>query len=267
MAKVLKSSLQDLRQIFERSLTVRHLAEPFVTFDETRSDPDIKEFMVEKDFDVVGVRREGVVVGYVKSSDLTDQTLQKHITPFERHLLVDETVSIPNALRLLRESPRVFVVVMGYVAGIATKGDLQKAPVRMYLFGILSLIEMQLLRLIREVFRDEAAWKGLLTNDRIGQATKLLAERRQRNEAIDLADCLQFGDKATIVKKCQKLREALGFRSGEDARSGLKSLRELRDELAHSQDIITARWPGLIDLLKSAEDVLERAEKYVERRP
>jgi hypothetical protein len=86
---------------------------------------------------------------------------------------------------LLRESPRVFVVVMGHVAGIVTKGDLQKAPVRMYLFGILYLIEMQFLRLIRTVFPEEK-WKSLLTEKRISEATKLLADRRQRNEAIDL---------------------------------------------------------------------------------
>lgn len=197
----------------------------------------------------------------MKRSELTNQTLEEHVTPFEPHLQVDETTPIPEALRLFRESPRVFVVVMGHVAGIVTKGDLQKAPVRMYLFGVLSLLEMQFLRLIRAVFPEDE-WKPLLSKKRITDATKLLADRRRRNEAIDLADCLQFGDKATIVTKCPELREALGFRSARDARARLRRLHHLRDELVHAQDIVRGKWPELVNLLESAEDALRRAEKF-----
>lgn len=257
--KHLKSCLGDLREIFDRALTVRHVAEPFLAFDGPRPALEIKAFMDERDFDVVGVRQDGIVVGYVECSKLMGKTLEDHMTPFESHLEVDETTSILGALRLLRDSPRIFVRVMGHVSGIVTKGDLHKAPVRMYLFGVLSLLEMQLLRLIRSAFPDDA-WKSKLTRPRIKAATGLLDARRKRNEAIDLADCLQFCDKATIVAKSQELREELGLQSKRNAENRLKKLQHLRDDLAHAQDVVTSRWPGLVDLLESAEDILQGSE-------
>jgi hypothetical protein len=75
---------------------------------------------------------------------------------------------------------------MGHVSGIITKGDLQKAPLRMWLFGLLSLIEMQLLRLIRTTYPDDT-WTQLLSYGRLGKAQQFLEDRQRRNEAIDLA--------------------------------------------------------------------------------
>ncbi len=259
--KHLKSCLQDLREIFDRTLTVRHLAESFLTFDGPRAALEIRAFMEERNFDVVGVRQNGIVDGYVKRSDLTGGTLEDHLTPFEPHLQVDETTSILGALRLLRDSPpRVFVVVMSHISGIVTKGDLQKAPVRMYIFGVLSLLEMQFLRLIRSALPDDS-WKPMLSPKRIDEATKFLKDRRRRNEDIDLADCLQFCDKVTIVTKHPELRAELGFQSSGKAETLLEKFRKLRDDLMHAQDIITGRWPELVDLLDRAEQILQRAEE------
>ena len=87
-------------------------------------------------------------------------------------------------------------------------------------------------------------------------AEQLLQERRHRNEAIDLADCLQFTDKRTIVLKSNSLRHALGFPSKGKGEELLKTLEHLRDELAHAQDIITGRWPQLVEFAQRAEELL-----------
>ncbi len=68
----------------------------------------------------------------------------------------------------------------------------------------------------------------------------MLAERQRRNEAFDLTDCLQFGDKTTIVLKNKRLRVALGFEKKPHRENGLKNLRNLRDELAHAQESLQA---------------------------
>jgi hypothetical protein len=148
---------------------------------------------------------------------------------------------------------------MGHVSGIITKGDLQKAPLRMWLFGLLSLIEMQLLRLIRTTYPDDT-WTQLLSYGRLGKAQQFLEDRQRRNEAIDLADCLQFADKRSIVAKSDSLRAALGFNSKSQADKQLQELEHLRNELAHAQDIVTGRWPDLVRLASSAEHLLERCE-------
>jgi hypothetical protein len=152
---------------------------------------------------------------------------------------------------------------MGEVSGIITKGDLQKAPMRMWLFGVLSLLEMQFLRLIRAVYPQDG-WKGLLSEDRLAKAEQLLQERQGRNEAIDLADCLQFADKRSIVLKSEHLskhlRGTLSFPSKGKFEHFLKELEHLRNELAHAQDIITGRWPKLVELAEGAERLLAACE-------
>lgn len=261
--KHLKSSLSDLREIFDRSVTVRHLAEPFASFDGSRSAAEVRAFMERpRDYDVVGVRRHGLIDGYVNREDLKTGVLDDYFRPFESDLLLDESKSILEGLRALRESPRAYVVSMGRVSGIVTKGDLQKAPVRMWLFGLISLIEMQLLRVIREGWPNER-WNEtkMISPARLEIAQKILTDRQNRNEAIDLADCLQFCDKTTIVLKKGNLWKPLGFDSKGRAEDILDKLRKLRDELSHAQDILTGSSRELIDLALIAENILEHAEQ------
>ena len=257
--KHLKSSLRDLCQVFDRSVSVRYIAASFVSFDAQRQTSDVWAFMEAKDFDIVGVRQNGSVVGYVHRADLREGTLEQYVRPIDEQFLLDDWSPMLVALELLARFPHVFVVVMGEICGIIVKGDLQKAPVRMWLFGVLSLLEMQFLRLIRTAYPQDT-WKGLISENRLAKVEILLQERKHRNEAIDLADCLQFADKRTIVLKSESLRHALGFPSKDKGEELLKALEHLRDELAHAQDIITGRWPQLVEFAQTAEQLLAACE-------
>lgn len=55
--KQLKSSINDLRKIFEKSITASYITEPLCSFDETANAIVVKKFMDEKDFDVIGIRK------------------------------------------------------------------------------------------------------------------------------------------------------------------------------------------------------------------
>ena len=255
----LKSSFRDLRQIVEQTMTIRHLAESFVSFDGQRTVVEVRSFMDDKDFDIVGVRHNGVVAGYAKRTELDAGTLTDHLVSFQASPILEESDPILDALHLLRESPFVFVLAFGQVSGIVTKGDLQKAPIRMWLFSVISLLEMQFLRIIRGCYPDNS-WKSLIPSDRLQSAHRLFEERCRRNEAIDLADCLQFADKKTIILKNERLRSSLGLRSRTNAEDVLKRLEHLRDKLAHAQDIITDQWPQLIEVAEAAENMLSRVE-------
>jgi hypothetical protein len=257
--KHLKSSLLNLREVFDRSVSARYIAEPLASFDAQRHSPDVLTFMNGKDFDVVGVRQNGAVIGYVHRSDLLEGTLKEYKKPFDEKLLVEDWSPLLAVLELLVGSPQVFIVIMGEVSGIITKGDLQKAPVRMWLFGVLSLLEMQFLRLIRASFPMDT-WKEFISQNRLAKAEEMLQQRKRRNEAIDLADCLQFCDKKTIVLGSDTLRRALGFSSKDEGEELLKAFEHLRNELAHAQDIVTGCWPQLVTFAKKAEDLLEACE-------
>ncbi|MFX0199197.1 MAG: hypothetical protein ACFFCW_24000 [Candidatus Hodarchaeota archaeon] len=260
--KNLKSSLSDLRELFERTITVKHIAEPLISFDSNHPADEVQQFMEERDYDVIGVRNNGLISGYARKVDLSGSLLGKYVISFEQEDLLVDTNPLLDVLERLRNVSRAFVVILGRVGGIVTRGDLQKTPVRMWLFGLISLIEMQLLRLIREYYPDDS-WKYLISPHRLELAKNLLLDRKRRNEAIDLADCLQFGDKRDIVLKTEELLRSVGFESKKKGQAVLKDLEELRNDLAHAQEIIKARWPGVVELATKAEAMLRGFERTV----
>ena len=250
------SAVPTLRRVFNEGFSVHDIAEPLVSFDGSNAAKDVRSFMEQRGFEVVGVREHGLVVGYVGRSDLTNGQCGDDVRPFDEAHRVDDSTPLSEVVLGLRESPRLFVSLLGQVGGIVTRSDLQKPPVRMWLFGMVTLIEMRITRLI-ERFLPEDDWRKSLSEGRIAKADQLLAERTRRNQYIDLLDCLQFSDKGQIMARCEQLRKLTRFDSRRQMEQIFKKLERLRNNLAHSQDIITNDWETIVDLSENLDSVLE----------
>lgn len=260
--KQLKSSLGDLRRLFVRTITLRDIAEPLVSFDARSSAAEVRAFMEEREFDVVGVRDHGLVTGYVARAALAAGEIAEHRRAFAPTEVLSDSEPLLAAFAALREQRHFFVTVLGHVGGIVTRGDLQKAPVRLWLFGLVSLLEMQLLRVVRERYPADS-WSSLVTGERLSGARKVFEERRRRNEENDLSDCLQLGDKASIFSRDPVLFELSGSPSKRALDEFFKEVGTLRNALAHANDILCGRWPDLANLVVKLEDLLERLEAAV----
>ena len=156
----------------------------------------------------------------------------------------------------------MFITVFGQVGAVMTKGDLQKAPVRLWLFGLISLLEMQMLRLIRERF-PRGAWMSLLHHSRAKAARRLHVKRRRRNEEADpsdFSDCLQICDKVRIVLADSELSAVARFSTPGEGERFINRLQSLRNDLAHANDLLKGRWPDLADLALETEAFLQRLE-------
>jgi hypothetical protein len=233
-----------------------------VSFDHGQPAGEVRDFMERREFDVVGVREHGVVTGYARCSPLDGGSIGRHRRTFDSGDVLPDSEPLLSAFAALRDKRHVFITVLGHVGGIITRGDLQKAPVRLWLFGLVSLLEMQMLRVVRERYPADA-WEPLLTGERCQGARRVFAERRRRNEANDLSDCLQLGDKATILMKDRELFALSGFASKVALEAFFKDVGTLRNALAHANDILSGRWPALVDLVTSLEELLERLEGAV----
>lgn len=64
------STAENLRRVFTEGFAARDVAEPLVSFDAATATSEVLALMDRRDFDVVGVRSEGLVVGYVARGDL-----------------------------------------------------------------------------------------------------------------------------------------------------------------------------------------------------
>lgn len=261
--KHLKSSSLDLREIFRRDITVRYIAEPLASFDATVDSATAEAFLTERNYDVIGVRDEGFITRYARAADLKSEGgsfLADYAQPVPEALLIQDSEPLVQAILAMRETPYLFVESLGQINGIITLGDIQKAPVRMWLFGLISLMEMQLLRVIRETYPLDA-WQQYLSEARLAIAQDLLERRQASNAEIDLADCLQFCDKRDIFLRSDRLHPILHPDSKNRGEKLLKDLEALRNNLAHAQDIVTGQWPSTADLAEQAEQLLLRLEQ------
>jgi hypothetical protein len=260
--KQLKSSYQDLHRIFRHSITAREIAEPLASFEKDHPAPKVLSFMQARDFDVVGVRSDGVISGYITRDSLGQGPVGDYMVPIRKRDGIDESDPLLDALESLRDSRWVFIRFLGNPSGIVTRGDLQKAPMRMWLFGLISLLEMQLLRRIRDVYPNNA-WVDYLTSNRLEGAQRIFDERQRKNDSIDLAECLQIGDKKTIFRKSAILLGLVGFEAPKKWDQFMKEVEDLRNKLAHSNGISSDSWPGIAILVGEIEQCLLKLEEKV----
>ena len=256
--KHLKSQSQNLRKIFERSVTVKEIAEPFASFDIDHPADKVRRFMNEKDYDIVGVMENAVIVGYVNKTEIDGKNLKDCCVPFEPKNTLPETTPLIDVFKVLGNSPRVFVTFLGRVGGIITRGDLQKIPVRIYLFGLISLIEMQLLRIIKKHHPNDS-WKPLISQERLAKAEEIRSDRKRGNADIGLLECLQFADKRDIILKSKS--NLIEFKPKNSCKELLKKLENLRNELAHAQYITThGEWSDFVNLIEETQEFISNCE-------
>lgn len=262
--KQLKSTSRDLREMF-RNVTVSHIAEELVSCEADEESAVVRDRMKELDFDVMGIKEKDVVNGYVEQEELKTGSARQYEQTFRPSELIAESMPLIEVLPILRYTLRMFVLHGNRVSGIVTRGDLQKAPVRLLLFGLITLLEMNLLNLIR-IYYPEDSWKHLVKPDRRREAKKLWARRKRRNESLELADCLNLGEKADVILGNQDIFEHLKVDSKESARSFFEDTRNLRNRLAHAQDIVTgSSWQNVIDWVKRIEEILVHCEELGSR--
>lgn len=259
--------LGEIKELFEHGITVKYITEKLQSCDANEDACAVIESMEASDFDVMGIEEEGIAYGYVEHSCLITGPCRNYQHIFHPSELISESTPLVDLFPILCNAPRVFVLDGNRVTGIITRGDLQKAPVRMFLFALETLLEMFLLNLI-QFYYPRDSWQKILKKKRLEAVRRLHHERQARNEAIGFSDCLQLCDKRELVLKCPQAREYLGFKTKRAGDLMLKEVEYLRNKLAHAQDIISgSSWPQVIRLAIAVEAILERCEQFANRRP
>jgi hypothetical protein len=256
------STYRSLRSLFEKNITVNSISEVLATCNVRDQAQQIRDQMDLKDYDVIGVEENGMVIGFVLREDLKEGTCKDYFRSFSPSELVSESTPLIQTLFIFKNTQRLFIIEGNRITKVVTLADLQKTPIRMLLFGVISLVEMHLYRIINEYFTGDS-WKKHLSDKRIQQAEELFLQRKARNEAIELSDCLQLCDKRDIVLDEQPLRDLLGIESKSKGKDFFKKLEFLRNNLAHSQDLNTQNsWNEMIVLIEQTEKLLEGFEKF-----
>ena len=242
------------------------VAEPLASFDWDRPASEVKSFMKARDFDRVGIRREGLVCAYVGRADLKGGRCGDHARSFGPDDLVPETASLQEVIESLGINGRCFVTVLDEVSAVVTLQDLEKPPVRMFLFGMITLLEMVFTQAVEAAFPGDA-WRAHVAAARLAKAEELQAERRRRGVEVRLLDCLQFSDKGQLAIRVPTIDpERVLQMSRKAALRGLKELEDIRNNLAHGQELIAKGWPRIV-LFSTRLDLLLDSYRPERREP
>jgi hypothetical protein len=236
-----------VRRLFAEGFRVADVAEPLASFDTETPGPAVSAVMDRDGLTVAGVRRGGRVAGFVEPGGFSDGPCGDGSREFKAETLLADSAPLSAAVRVLATEPRAFVTAFGGVAGVVTRDDLQKPPGRMWLFGMVTIIELRYTRLIAEHCPGES-WREYLSEGRRKKAEELMAERRRRHRSVGLLECLQLSDKGQIVARNEAIRDWTIFSSRRQAEEGIRLLEGLRNNLAHAQDIVSADWDAIVQL-------------------
>ncbi len=245
-------------RLFIDAFSSKDIAQELYSFDTVIPSQAVRSFMESEGLYVVGIRSGGRVVGYVRDEDLDGECCGDNMQPFRPGQILSGDSTPTDLIQVLTRHSYCFVAVLDSVVGVITRDDMNKPTVRMWLFGIVTIIEMHLTQSIKTIHAD-GAWQSLLTKNRLDKALSLYNERRRRKRNCELLDCLQLSDKMHILLQDAEFLTSLGFDTSKSGKRAAKELESLRNNLAHSQDIVIDDWPQIARLSRQVEDLIHGA--------
>ena len=247
---------QNLRRVFYDSFVARDLAEPLASFDVSAATETVREFMQSRPLTVIGVREYGVVAGVIEQDQLNDHAIAQQVRRLSGATILATTSSLREVVAALNEASFVLVETLGQPVGVIVRADLEKPPMRMWLFGMVTLFEMSITRVLASHYVSDS-WMPHLSESRIAKAQELQNERLRRKEAVALVDCLQLSDKGQLFACSEELRFRYWDRSKTQILKVIKELERLRNNLAHSQSYIGQNWDGIVRLAETLDSLIE----------
>jgi hypothetical protein len=243
-------------RVFERAFSAQDIAEPLLSFNWNRTAGEALEEMAEAGVKVAGVRKKGMLWGFMEAADLQDGTCEAACRKFASSQMVPAGGSLTDVVEVLTRHDWCFVSMLGTVVGVISRLDMQKPAVRMWLFGIITVAELEFTEMVRRRWPGES-WSGLLSTQRLEKARHLRAERGRREESVQLLECLHLSDKMDILMTEPALLAVLGIPTASAARRAARNIKSLRNSLAHAQGFVRQDWPQVVRLARRVQQVFE----------
>ncbi len=192
-------------------------------------------YAVEHDFSRLPLRSPAPdgsgEITHVALIDLTGRKIS------ERRLLTAEDLTsgstpISRAIDLLAARRFYFVLTPHEIQKIITVSDLNRLPVRTYLYTLLSHLESELADLVVSLHGNDD-WIDLLSVQAQRTIRDLHAQKQQDDFDTRLIDCTTLTQKITLARKLAPIRRILGHERRGTFDRAARPVYELRNRLAH----------------------------------
>jgi hypothetical protein len=246
----------EISKVFD-NIKAKEICENFQSLHHDATNAEILQLSKKFDFDQIGLLDDKTqrVVKIVKIED--SSIIIKELISLS--ILISEAAALSKVAFLLKSQPFLLVLREDGTLGILTKFDFQKIPARLYIFGLISLTEIHLTKLIYAYYGGDNGWRDLIKAHRLA-----LAEQRKENSKFGgILENLQICDKKEIVSKTPNLIKKLGF-SKSLFTSRMESFEKIRNNIAHSHDKISSDFSEIINLILISTKIIELSEGWVD---
>jgi predicted transcriptional regulator len=257
------TTFSELQDIFIDNITTKFISEPLACCSIYDSANEVENLMKERDFDILGVNKDNMAIGYVRRQDLKHGAISDYILPFNTTNIISDSTPIAELLDLLSSEGYIFILTKNQVTGIVAKADINKPIVRIYLFGVISLFELHLNYWIIK-YHGITDWQNLLSESRLEVAQKIYKERQGQNLDLTMLECLQLCDKREILRQTDDFREIFNF-SKTKFKDFLEDVEKVRNEIAHSQSSIISNlsWDNFTLTINEVKFFLSKSEEEI----
>lgn len=218
------------------------------------------------DFTCIPLREslDGPVVGVLERPQTREQeTSDPRIHPLDGSMLISAGASLAELIPLLEKSSYRLVVNTKGAEGIVTRSDLQKLPVRLYVFALITHLETVMAKIIKQKTPNDQEWRTHLSDGRLERLEKKRKELQSDNSDLPLLELTDFCDKRDILMEL--LRSHQGF-SRRRFEKDLKAIEDLRNSIAHSGSYAddAQRGQDFIDRHNKINDWIATLSPYLE---
>lgn len=243
--------------MFEHAFCAEDVAEPLLAIDSELPAADAACLMREAGAAVASARKHAALCGFIELSALAEGPCSASCRDFVPSAIVAANTSLTDVVEVLTRYDWCFVVSDDAFVGVISRADVQKPAMRMWLFDIITVAELEFTERVRQKWPDEG-WTKALSPSRLAKAKQMRSERVRCGIKCELLDCLQLADKLEILLSDPAELAALGFSTPSSAKRVGREFEKLRNTLAHAQAFVDNDWPQIVRLARRIGELVER---------
>ncbi len=257
MAEVVQTSELDLtRHGLENGLRVRHImTEKPITVIEDQDIEEIRQSKKFKGFDHLPVRdTSGQIIGRLDQHNMSGSgTVREAMVPLTGDMLVSADQSLAHFLPTMRKHSCRLVVEGEGISAIVTRSDLQKMPVRLLAFSLVSHLEQLMFEEIELLYDDDEEQSLDCLDPAVAKRVRgLWSSAKVRGLDLGCLEYTDFGHKVGILSGTVNAKLTSDF-EGE-----VSSVKELRNDVAHRKEYMAST-----DKLNEFLDSIRTCNKWI----
>jgi hypothetical protein len=247
----------DALTTFSNQFHVTHIMTRESDYCTERDDPStVLETMQQQNYDIMPIQRNAKFIGYVERNSLDKTTpVERVLQQINLDVVVSANTYIHEMIRLFQRSKFFFINRANDLIGLVTYADLNKIPVRVWIYILINKLEYVLLQLIKSYYPD-SSWMNELTDDRQKKITDRFNDKKKEDVETSLEDCLNLSDMIDLVERDRKLRSLMGFTSKKTSKKQFSGLNTLRNRTMHPSTSLITNY----DSVKTLNQRIERLQ-------